>query len=133
MNTISTGLEMSELFSGIANLFTTTTLLLLLLPFTGVLILKLAAKWNILEKAGEPGWIAIIPFYGNYMYYDITWDNGLFFLLSYIPGVSYAADIITKVKLSARFDKDSWFTLGLVLFEPVFLAILGFDDSEFNA
>lgn len=108
-------------------------LILFVLPLLGSFFLKIVAKWSILEKAGESGWAALIPFYGNYCFYDITWDNGWISLASYIPGVSYVLDVITKVKLSCRFEKNSIFTLGLVLFEPVFLAILGFDESEYSA
>lgn len=103
----------------------------LILPYLGGFILTLTAKWNILEKAGEPGWAALVPFYGNYLFYDITWNNGWFFLGSYVPGVNYVFHVITMVKLSGRFAKNSVFTLGLLLFEPIFLTILGFDDSEF--
>lgn len=108
-------------------------LLIILLSFLGTFLLKIVAKWNILDKAGEPGWASLIPFYGNYCFYDITWDNGWISFASYIPGVSYVLSVITKVKLSCRFEKNSVFTLGLVLFEPVFLAILGFDESEYSA
>lgn len=125
-----TTLEMPSLFHILSS---KVFLLFFILSFSGCFILKIASKWCILEKAGETGWAALVPFYGNYRFHDITWDNGWVFLASYIPGVNYALKIITMVKLSCRFDKNSMFTLGLVVFEPVFLAILGFDDSEFLA
>lgn len=119
-------------FSSISDIIPLIPLLFVfILPYLGGFILKITAKWNILEKAGEPGWAALVPFYGNYLFYDITWNNGWFFLGSYVPGVNYVFHVITMVKLSGRFAKNSVFTLGLVLFEPIFLAILGFDDSEF--
>lgn len=106
-------------------------ILLALLPFMGKFILTIVSKWNILEKAGESGWTALVPFYGNYLFHDIIWDNGWYFLASYVPGISYVVGVISKVKLSNHFDKNSVFALGLVLFEPVFLAILAFDESDY--
>lgn len=92
---------------------------------------QIVAKWNIFEKADEPGWAAIVPFYGNYIFHYITWGNGWWFLTSFIPGISLVVKVITMVKLSCSFGKNSVFTLGLMLYPPIFLAILGFDDSEY--
>lgn len=50
-----------------------------------IFILQIVAKWKIFTKADEHGWAALIPFYNTYVLYKITWENGLFFLLSYIP------------------------------------------------
>lgn len=134
MDPVTTSLEMPTLMQSLLGIFSSKAFLLIFaLSFSGCFILKIASKWCILEKAGERGWAALVPFYGNYCFHDITWDNGWVFLASYIPGVNYALNVITMVKLSCRFDKNSVFTLGLVAFEPVFLAILGFDDSEFFA
>lgn len=112
-------------------LSTSTLITLFALPYLGSFILSIVAKWNILEKAGEYGWKALIPFYGRFCFYDITWDNGWYSLCSYIPGLSYVFNVITMVKLSCRFEKNSAFSLGLIFLEPIFLAILGFDESEY--
>ena len=124
--------EMGSAFGGVTSILSSSTfMLLLLLPYMGNFILTLVAKWNILEKAGVSGWAALIPFYGKYCFYETAWDNGWYFLTSYIPGLNYVFSVITMVKLSCRFEKNSVFALGLVVLEPIFLAILGFDDSEY--
>ena len=101
------------------------------LSCSGVLILTVVAKWNIFEKAELHGWSALVPFYGKYVLYKMTWGKGFWFLLSYIPGVSYVMNVITMVKLSCAFDKNSVFAVGLIFWPPIFLAILGFDDSDY--
>ena len=54
-----------------------------------VAVLGIVAMWKIFEKAGEPGWAAIIPFYNAYVLFKITWGNGWMFLLMLI----WVADI----------------------------------------
>lgn len=127
--TMTTGL--SGLLSALTSGTLIVILLFVLLPSLSAFILTLVAKWQIFEKAGCSGWKVLIPFYGRFCFYDLTWYNGWFSLLSYIPVLDVVFHIITMVKLSCCFEKNSVFSLGLVFFEPLFLAILGFDESEY--
>lgn len=54
-----------------------------------VMVLAVVALWKMFEKAGEPGWAALIPFYNAYVLFKISWGNGWFFLLSVIPAILY--------------------------------------------
>lgn len=96
------------------------------------MILQIVAKWKIFSKAGEHGWAALIPFYSTYVLYKITWENGLFFLLSYIPCLNIIVTIMTNMKLAAVFGKGDAFTLGLSLLGFIFYPILAFDSSEYD-
>ena len=95
-------------------------------------ILKIVSKWKIFSKAGEYGWAALIPFYNTYVLYKITWENGLFFLLSYIPCLNVIVTIMTNMKLAAVFGKSDTFTIGLSLLGVIFYPVLAFDDSEYD-
>ena len=55
---------------------------------TGIVlwVLTIIASWKILQKAGEPGWKAIIPIYNIYMLYKIVGMSGWFWA-SLICGV----------------------------------------------
>lgn len=119
------------LLKGMTTALSSGAMLLIALPLMSSFILAIVSKWNIFEKAGAQGWAALVPFYGRYVLYGLTWGKGIYFLASYIPGVSYVMNVITMVKLSCAFDKNSVFAAGLVFCEPIFLAILGFDDSEY--
>ena len=93
--------------------------------------LLIACLWAIYEKAGEHGWAALVPIYGTYVLFKITWGNGLFFLLALIPIVNLAVSIVTAWKLSASFDGGTG-TFLLLLFLPVIgYPILAFGDSEY--
>ena len=39
-------------------------------------VLNIVAGWKIFEKAGQPGWASIVPFYNSYIRYKIFWGNG---------------------------------------------------------
>ena len=43
-------------------------------------VLKIVANWKIFEKAGQPGWASIVPFYSNYIEFNLYWGNGWLFL-----------------------------------------------------
>lgn len=94
--------------------------------------------WKIFVKAGKKGWIALIPIYNTYTLFEISWGNGLYFLLlflSLIPHIGGVVGviimIITVVKLGKAFGKGTWFIIGLVFLAPIFMAILAFDKSEY--
>ena len=107
-------------------------------PRPGMTILSLAlavlgivAMWKIFEKAGEPGWAAIIPFYNLYVLFKITWGNGWKFLFLLIPIANIVFAIITMVKLAKAFGKSGGFAVGLIFLSIIFYCILAFDKSEY--
>lgn len=94
-------------------------------------ILTVVSIWMIFEKAAEPGWKCLIPIYNLYIFFRITWRNGWYFLLMFIPFVNLIIGIVTTLKLAKVFDKDGWFALGLIFLGPIFYFILAFDDSKY--
>ena len=94
-------------------------------------IYRLICCWAIFEKAFEPGWGALIPFYNNYLYFKITWGNGWKFLFLLIPFANIVFAIITMVKLAKAFGKSGGFAVGLIFLSIIFYCILAFDKSEY--
>lgn len=89
----------------------------------------IAAMWMLFEKAGEPGWAAIVPFYNLYVLYKITWGNGWMFLLLLIPFAGFVIQIITWVKLAKAFGKGGGWACGLIFLNTIFLCIMGFSKE----
>lgn len=96
-----------------------------------LVVIVLVAVWKIFEKAGEPGWKAIIPFYNIYTEYKMFWGNGWLFLLTIIPVVNIVVSIILRHKMSKAFGHGAGFTLGLIFFPYIFMMILGFNGDEY--
>ena len=94
-------------------------------------VLGIVAMWKIFEKAGEPGWAAIIPFYNLYVLFKITWGEGWKFLFLLIPVANIVFAIITMVKLAKAFGKGGGFAVGLIFLGPIFYCILAFGQSQY--
>ena len=96
-----------------------------------VAVIGIIATWKIFAKAGKPGWAAIVPFYNLYVLYEITWGNGILFLLMLIPFVNFIIAIITMVKLAKAFGKDTGFAIGLIFLSFIFMLILAFGSAQY--
>lgn len=101
-------------------------LMLILLP------LRIIALWRVYEKANQPGWAAIIPFYNIIVLNEIIKKPWWWLLLLFIPIVNIVILIWTYNLLSKRFGQTEVFTLGLVLLPSIFLSILAFGDAKYN-
>ena len=95
-------------------------------------VVAIVAMWKIFQKAGEPGWAAIIPFYNMYILFKITWGNGWKFLFLLIPFANIVFLIITQVKLAKAFGKSGGFAVGLVFLNTIFMCILAFGNSQYR-
>jgi len=96
-----------------------------------VCVAMIIALWKVYEKAGRPGWGAIIPFYNYYLLFDIAWGKGILFLLMLVPCVNVVVYIICMIKLAQAFGKSVGFGIGLAFLSPIFLLILGFGDAQY--
>ncbi len=47
----------------------------------GLLVLRIVGYWKLFEKAGQPGWKALIPLYADYTLYGIGWKKSIFWLI----------------------------------------------------
>lgn len=61
--------------------------MLIVLLFVCLIVLAAAVttiigQWKVLEKAGKPGWIALVPFYNSYVLYQIGGFPPLLMLLN---------------------------------------------------
>lgn len=101
-----------------------------------IIIVFIVAWWKIFEKAGKPGWASLIPFYNTWVMCEILWPNGsswMYFVGLFIPVVNFIVAIILMFRLAKAFGKDVLFTVGLILLAPIFILILAFGNSEYDA
>lgn len=105
--------------------------ILLVVLGLALFLLVVAGYWKTFEKAGEPGWKAIIPIYNIYVLLRIVGRPGWWLVLMLIPFVNIVIAVIVANDLSTSFGKGLGFTVGLLLLTPVFAAILGFGDARF--
>lgn len=106
---------------------------LVVLLFIGLAVFIFAAMWKIFEKAGQPGWSAIIPIYNYYIMTKIAEKPGYWTILMIIPYVNIVFLVWAWNRIVKRFGKDEGFTVGVILLGFVFIPILGFGDSQYKA
>lgn len=96
-----------------------------------LVVVSLVGMWKVFEKAGKPGWAAIVPFYNLYCLFEMSFGNGWLFLLTFVPCVNFIVTILCYFKLAKAFGKGIGFGFGLLFFNFVFMMILGFGDAEY--
>lgn len=95
--------------------------------------------WKLFEKAGKPGWAAIVPIYNVWTFAEIAGRPGwwgLAFLLSFIPVVgpllSLAVSVILDIDVAKAFGKDPAFAILLVLLPFIGFPMLAFGDAKYT-
>src|SRR6185503_18690006 len=96
-----------------------------------IFLLQTAGMWCVFEKAGKPGWLAIIPLVNLYIMIKIGGKSGWRLLLMLIPIVNFVIAIWTLNLISKSFGKDEGFTVGLLFLSWIFWPILGFGKSKY--
>lgn len=95
-------------------------------------VFVLVCMWIVFRKAGKPGWAAIVPFYNLYVLFDITWGNGMRFLLLLIPIYNIILSIQTQVRLAKAFGKSGGFAAGLIFLPYIFIPLLAFGKETYQ-
>ena len=97
-----------------------------------LLIVLIASMWKVFNKAGQPGWTAIIPIYNLYILIKMACKPSWWLILFLIPLVNIIVHIIVINNISKNFGKGTGFTIGLILLPFIFYPILGFGDATYN-
>jgi uncharacterized protein DUF5684 len=105
----------------------------MMVVWLAIAVLMIAALWKIFDKAGEPGWAAIIPIYNLYILLKIAGRPGWWLLLYFIPFVNFIISIIVSIDIAKRFGKGTGFALGLVFLPFIFYPMLAWGDASYTA
>lgn len=100
------------------------------------ILLNIIARWRLFTKARR--WVisAFIPIYSDIALCRIVKLSPLWLLFLLIPLVNMYFiifyHIVISFKLSFAFGKGIMFGLGLLVFNPLFILILGFGNCEYR-
>jgi hypothetical protein len=113
------------------------TLYVFIAFYLAVIIFMIVVYWKIFEKAGQPGWASIVPFYNTYvLIVNILEMPPIWFWLLLVPCANIVVLIILAFmipfKLAEKFGKDVGFAIGLLLLGIIFLPILAFGDARYR-
>jgi len=102
---------------------------------TGCLLLGgviISALWKTFQKAGEPGWAAIIPIYNTLVLLRIVEKPWWWLFLLLVPYVNIVFGVWVLNLLGKRFGKSEGFTIGLLLLPFIFYPKLAWGNAAFR-
>jgi hypothetical protein len=105
---------------------------LLIFIYLAILVLVVAGTWTMFQKAGQPGWAAIIPFYNLYIFCKVAQRPGWWLILLLIPLVNWVVWLIVSLDVAKQFGKGSGFGVGVWLLSFIFIPILGFGSAQYQ-
>ena len=85
----------------------------LLLAYLAIYVVQVIGMWRVFEKAGKPGWAAIIPVYNFYVLCKIAGRPGWWWVLLLIPIVNIVIGFIVAVDAAKAFGKSAGYGIGL--------------------
>ena len=128
---------MTELYSQTTTTSATSTAVnvgIFLIPMVfaiGVIVVALVSIWRIFQKAGKPGWAAIVPIYNVVIMLQIAGKPLWWIILLFIPIANIVVLVLINIALAEKFGKGVGFALGLIFLSPIFWCILGFGDAQY--
>ena len=106
------------------------------LIIVAMVIFMVIINWKMYEKAGRPGWAAMVPVYSQIVLFDIIgykWYYIFFLMVSCVPVLGQAVVLIFTIsyciKLAKCFGQSTGFGIGLALLNPIFVAIIAFSKD----
>jgi len=105
--------------------------MIILVIYLAFIVFLIASQWKVFEKAGQPGWACLVPFYNIYILLKIAGKPSWWMIMFFIPFVNLVFIIWTINMISKSFGKDEGFTVGLTLLGIVFWPILGFGQARY--
>ena len=96
-----------------------------------MIVFQIICMWKIFEKAGKPGWAAIVPIYNIIVLLEIVGKPTWWIILILIPIVNLIVLILIWHQLSLSFGKDGLYTVGLILLGIVFFPMLAFGEAKY--
>ena len=97
-----------------------------------LVVLIAASMWRVFEKAGQPGWAALVPIYNLVVLCQIVGRPVWWVILLFLPLVNLVIAIILAYDLARSFGHGVGMTLLLVILPFIAYPILGFGDSEYE-
>jgi hypothetical protein len=97
-----------------------------------LVVLVVIGMWKVFEKAGQPGWAAIVPIYNACVLAKIAGKEWWWGLLACLPYVGFIFFIFLDIGVGQAFRKSTGFIVGMVLLGFIFYPILGFGPDTYQ-
>jgi hypothetical protein len=95
-------------------------------------LLVFSGAWQILEKAGKPGWGILVPGYNLFLLVSIADLHWTWILFCLIPGVNIFVLFYIFVKICKHFGQGYGYAVGIFFLPFIFLPLLGFGQKRYQ-
>jgi hypothetical protein len=95
-------------------------------------LIMVASSWKIFTKAGEEGWMSIIPVLNIIILLKITRKPVWWVVLFFIPFVNVVAAFLVHMELAKVFGQGMGFVIGMVFLPFIFYPMLAFGSARYN-
>jgi hypothetical protein len=102
-----------------------------LLIWLALFVTLIVSMWKIFQKAGKPGWAAIVPFYNIYVMLQVAGLPGWWLILFFVPFVNVIIGIIAIVYFVKSFGRGAGFAVATIFFPYVTYPILAFGKDKY--
>jgi hypothetical protein len=97
-----------------------------------VAVAIIAGMWKLFEKAGKPGWAAVVPIYNIIVLLEIVGRPLWFVVLFFIPCANFVAMVMVSMDVARKFGQGVGYAVGLIVLPFIFYPMLGFGDARYN-
>jgi hypothetical protein len=104
----------------------------ILLVILAVVLFQFVVFWRIFTRAGQPGWMVLVPILNVIVMLRIVRLPWWWIILFFVPIVGSICSLILPFRLARVFGRGPLFGLGLLVLPPVFGGILAFGDSRYT-
>jgi hypothetical protein len=104
----------------------------MLIVFLAIAGVFLVGFWKVFEKAGQPGWACLVPFYNAYILLKIAGRPGWWLILFLIPLVNIAIALLVAIDIAKAFGQGAGFGVVLLfLLSGIGYLVLGFGNYRY--
>ncbi len=107
-----------------------------------IAIVMIVSNWKINEKAGQPGWATLVPFYSLYIHFKVL-QRPSYWIWLYVGSIVASLifvgligiiilAILDTIRLAKVFGKGDGFIIGLIIFPVIFYPMLAFGDAQYQ-
>ncbi len=101
--------------------------------FVVVWLIQIFSYWKVFTKAGQSGWLAVIPIFNLVILTRIAKYSGWLALIFFFPLVNIAWIFIVNISVAKAFGKRAGFGVLMAFLPIVGYPILGFGDAKYEA
>jgi uncharacterized membrane protein YhaH (DUF805 family) len=105
---------------------------LFVIVYLAVVIAMIASIWKTFEKAGKPGWAAIVPIYNIIVMLEIGGKPTWWIVLFLIPIANFIVLILINLEIAKKFGQSSGFGIGMCFLPFIFWPMLGFGSAQYQ-